>query len=118
MEITRVCFTVGGAAAGERQRARCREHFPFYGFKLGSADTPERNGNVNAFQSGGLPEGQEKPSRMSAAVDGLSVHHITAVNFNKALLCLRRGAASFSSFSCGRLSTVQLRSCLWEGVYR
>lgn len=50
-----MCFTVGGAAAGERQRARCREQFPFYGFKLGSVDTPERNGNLNAFQSGGLP---------------------------------------------------------------
>lgn len=63
-------------------------------------------------------KGQEKPSRRSSAVDGLSVRHITSVNFNKARLHLHHGATSFSSFSYDSLSPAQVRSCLWEGVHR
>lgn len=109
---------LSGLAARKKQRAQCREYFSFYGFNLDSKDAPERNGNLELFKDSRLQKGREKPSRRSSAVNGLSVHHMTSVNFNKALLHLHRGATSFSSFLYSRLSTVQLRLCLWKGVHK
>lgn len=108
----------GGSAARKKQRARCGEYFSFYGFKLDSEEAPERNGNLEMFKGSRLQKGREKPSRRGSAVDGLSVHHIRWLNFNKALLRLHHRATSVSSFSHSRPTTELVRSRLWKGVHR